>query len=644
MHHGGSSPVGSILAFRLRDAIAVEGSGLRWRRAFPALLVAFAIGCTPGTHAGNLSPAPSTHESSVDASAVSVPGGCVLPDVPGASPYKVRYDQVGYSPDGDRFAVVVSPGLAAPHYRIHDATTHCLVSEGTAGPRVLEAKSRAGTPLTGDRIELSALKNGRYLVILDDGSQAGPIVIENDVDSALLPLVTQFLAEQRCGPTTKAISLHDACHLFRSTSGAHSGDGVIVDDGAHPPYSEANRVDAEGGWHDAGDYIKFVGTSAYMLAVDLMALRDHGAALGAGGRGLASELRWGLDWLLKMVAGAEPFHQVGGEGDHDADWRLPEGDTSKALAAYDQRPVFRMAKGRGRNLLGRSAAAFAFASQVYASDEAYAHRLLAAARATYALAKVRPSAQSPDPPDFYGESVGEDDLVLAAAALARATNEKTYASDAYSFGARLTPQAGTTVGWNSVDALALLEAARTFADGSPERTALAAKLAALAAPIAASATTPVGPAAAFGYALPSFGNGSIAESLGAAATCLASRRLIGGPGCDVVARRQIHWMLGENPFGLSFLIGAGTDFPKNVHHSFGQAAHVTIPGAIPGGPTTRSILLGSKLPLPPKTDPYAAWSTDDMLYEDRTADYVCNEPAIDFAAALVFTLGELAEP
>jgi hypothetical protein len=101
-------------------------------------------------------------------------------------------------------------------------------------------------------------------------------------------------------------------------------------------------------------------------------------------------------------------------------------------------------------------------------------------------------------------------------------------------------------------------------------------------------------------------------------------------------------MLGENPFGLSFLVGAGTAFPQNIHHSFGQAAHVSIPGTIPGGPTSVRILKDSKLPLPPKNDPYAAWSTDDLLYEDRAEDYVCNEPAIDFAAALVFTLGELA--
>ncbi len=140
--------------------------------------------------------------------------------------------------------------------------------------------------------------------------------------------------------------------------------------------------------------MKFVGTTAYVLAVELMAIRDHRHALGAGADALSSELRWGLDWLLKMETGTEPFHQVGGEGDHDAAWRLPDEDTKTPIQAYDGRPIFRMAPGQGRNLLGRSAAAFAFGSQVYASDAAYAQKLLAAAKSTYAMAKSHARAGS----------------------------------------------------------------------------------------------------------------------------------------------------------------------------------------------------------------------------------------------------------
>jgi endoglucanase len=565
---------------------------------------------------------------------------------PRRSVYEVRYDQLGYPPDRqmERYGVVLSSGGPAAHYRIVEASTTRVVAEGVAGPRLLQVISRAGTPLTGDRLDLGELPVGAFFVVLDDGTRAGPIRVARDAYAPVLPLVAQFLAEQRCGPTTKSVSLHGACHLFRSLHDAHSGDGVAVNDGASPPYSGASPVDAEGGWHDAGDYLKFAQTTSYVLAVELMALRDHPRALGKGGGTLARELRWGLDWLLKMESGAEPYHQVGGEGDHDPDWRFPEADTASPIPAYDHRPVFRMASGRGRNILGRSAAAFAFASQVYEGDSAYARKLLLAAKATYALAKKRPGVQNPDPPDFYNEESGADDLLLGAAALARATGEVGYETDTRSLGARLAPEAGAPVGWRSIGALALLEAGRVFPAGSAARSNLARKLDALAAPIAATARRPTGPGAAFGYALPDFGNGSVAESLGAAATCLAAQRLSGTPGCDTVARRQLHWLFGGNPFGLSFLVGAGTSWPHDLHHSFGQAAGVTIPGAIAGGPTSLATLTHGKLPGPPKDDPFARWSTDELLYEDNVSDYICNEPAIDFAAALVFTLAELEDP
>jgi hypothetical protein len=555
------------------------------------------------------------------------------------SPYRIRADQLGYLPgDADRFAVVVSAGRPAPHFRIEAHAQ--VVREGTAGPRVLDTTSRAGTRLTGDRIDLAGLPANTYDVVVDDGTRA-TIAIGESVYAHVPELVAQFLTEQRCGPTTKTTSLHDACHLFRSIPGSHSGDGVAVDDGKPPPYRGAPPVDVEGGWHDAGDYIKFTGTTAYTLAVELMALRDHPATPGADA--LRRELKWGLDWLLKMETGHELYHQVGGEGDHDPGWRLPEGDTLKPIEAYDQRPVFRMAPGHGRNILGRSAAAFAFASQVYAKDAAYSARLLEAAKKTYALAKERPGVQNPDPADFYEEDTGDDDLVFGAAALARVTGDAAYAKEAYASGVRLHPQPGTPVGWHSVDAVALLEAARAQKTGSPERAELTKKLDALAAPLAATATTPRGPGGAFGSALPEFGNNSIPESVGAAATCLAARRLDGTAGCDVVARRQLHWVFGENPFGVSYLVGAGTAWPQHVHHSFGQAAHVPIPGALAGGPTALHVLQNSKLPPPPKEDPFSMWSTDDLLYEDRVENYVCNEPAIDFEAALVYTLAELAD-
>jgi hypothetical protein len=220
---------------------------------------------------------------------------CTLPRQLVGSAYRLRYDQVGYDSGGARWAVLVSPGLPATGYRVYDVAAQCFVGGGTSGPRVLDTTSRAGTRLTGDRVDLSSMQAGNYLVVLDDGTRFGPIPVAPAVHARVLAPLLDFFAAQRCGPTTQAISHHGPCHLFASIASAHSGDGVAVNDGYTGPVTAATgpAVDVEGGWHDAGDYLKFVGTTSYVLAVELVALRDHGAVIRLGAGGLSNRAALG---------------------------------------------------------------------------------------------------------------------------------------------------------------------------------------------------------------------------------------------------------------------------------------------------------------------------------------------------------------
>src|SRR3954462_14640271 len=81
-----------------------------------------------------------------------------LPAEPKASPFALRFDQLGYAPGSALWAVLTGAGQPAPGFRIFDAQTGCRIGQGTAGPRLLATTSRAGTPLTVDRVDLSSIR------------------------------------------------------------------------------------------------------------------------------------------------------------------------------------------------------------------------------------------------------------------------------------------------------------------------------------------------------------------------------------------------------------------------------------------------------------------------------------------------------
>lgn len=570
-----------------------------------------------------------------------------LPAAPASTPYAIRYDQLGYLTASDMSLVVMGSGQAAPRFQVIDAVTGCLAQEGRSGPRVLDTVARAGNRLTADRIDVDPARlPPSFLIVLEDGSRSGTIHVGMDVYRAVMPATLQFLRVQRCGPTDAAVSLHASCHLYSSlidnNPATSSGDGVIVPYGDRSRVTDTtNAVNVEGGWHDAGDYLKFVGTSSFMLSLQLLALRDRADILrntpaGAVYEPLRAELRWGIDWMLRMVDRDVPLLQVGGEADHDQAERMPEADTRRAIAQYVHRPAVQMLPSMGRNLLARSAAVFAIGSQVYADDPAYAARLLAAARAAYVRAGERPVVQPTDPSRFYNERSTDDDMAFGAAALARATGQSVYRDDAMRYARRLTTS-DSEVNWADIGPIAMAETGRAFEPGAPERVEMANKLVPIVARIAATSRFPSGPGGAFRYALPALDNGSIAESLGAATAVLAANRLVPSSDYRAVARAQLHWLFGHNPFGLSYMIGLGRVWPQQPHHTVARLTGATLTGAIVGGPTARDVLQSS----PGRTGPYSRFSTDDILYEDDYTFYEMNEPAIDFQGPLVYVLVEL---
>jgi hypothetical protein len=95
---------------------------------------------------------------------------CAIPPPKEAGSYVLRFDQLGYLPGARKWAVVLGSDGPAPRYDVVDASSGCALGGGVAGPRVLDTTSRAGSPLTSDFVDLSAMEApGSYFVVLEDG-------------------------------------------------------------------------------------------------------------------------------------------------------------------------------------------------------------------------------------------------------------------------------------------------------------------------------------------------------------------------------------------------------------------------------------------------------------------------------------------
>jgi len=242
----------------------------------------------------------------------------------------------------------------------------------------------------------------------------------------------RFYQTQRDGPNyipnalrTAPSHLNDQNAMTYLTPSANSSGAFSGDLSPLGP-----RIDASGGWWDAGDYLKFVQTTSYTVDVLLAGVRDFPSQMGSGSASsnFTAEAKFGADWLLRMWDDATQtlYYQVGiGEGnaktrgDHDI-WRLPQADDT--YGGSD--PVFRYIRNRpafragppgslsSPNLAGRDAAALAEASQVFrTSDPAFANRALLAAEHIFDLANTNPSGNllTVIPFSFYPENEWRDD-------------------------------------------------------------------------------------------------------------------------------------------------------------------------------------------------------------------------------------------
>jgi endoglucanase len=492
-----------------------------------------------------------------------------------------------------------------------------------------------------------------------------------------------YYETSRDGPNYIPNSLRTAPgHLNDETAKAYFNPTFNRKDNAGPLTPTGVVLDASGGWWDAGDYMKFVETHSYTVAMMLVGVRDFPGQMGSGSSGsnFTAEAKFGLDWLQKMWVDSTQtlYYQVavasGGNryaGDHDI-WRLPQADDNYQSCAslYEficHRPVFLNAAGGSGasispNLAGRLAADFALCYKVFAaSNAAYANQCLLSAEHIFDLANTAPTGNllTVGPFDFYPETEWRDDLELGATELYFALQGATSLppglphtdpmyylpkaatwANAYITGPN---DAADTLNLYDVSGLAHFELYRAFVlAGNP--TGLATTEAALLADLKKQLDKAVTQAGKdpFGFGFP--WNTYDTTSHGGGLVVMANEYdyLTSSTAYAAFGNRWQANVLGANAWGTSLIVGDGGTFPLCMQHQVTNLVAVPpngppfLLGAAVEGPNSaaaKGALTGMVACPPNGVDTFATFNGNGAVYKDNVQSYSTVEPAIDLTAS-----------
>ena len=486
---------------------------------------------------------------------------------------------------------------------------------------------------SGDQVRLadfSAVKTpGRYRLELDTGAVSDSFPVRSDAyDNALL-LAMRSYCGQRCG-----------CPV--DLGGGYSHPQCHRDAAFHPSSGKTGPCDIHGGWHDAGDYSRFMINASVTTGTLLLAWELYGASLRdfalripeSGGKvpDFLAEIQWNLQWMLALQDSDGGVWQKQSREDY-CSFIMPQDELGpNYIIGTGSAPY------KSTCATADLAAIMAIATRCYSAyAPAFSQQCLKAARSAWAWCQSNPKVFFKNPDAIHTAEFADtdchDELLWAAAELWRTTGDATF-HQAFT---GMLPQPLSEIKIEvpssmQVGCFGYWSYALAARKGSP------AAIAAIHQATLKMAGEFVHQGSQNGY-----GNSlTLADYAGGSNSIVANHSLLllvanqfepdrSHLNC---ALNNLHYLLGRNCLGISWVTQIGSRSCRHPHHRPSVADNIVAPwpGLLSNGPNAD--------PSDPVTKALPRQAPMRMYVDDERA-WSSNEPMINCNAPLVFVLAAL---
>ncbi|HLW09487.1 MAG TPA: glycoside hydrolase family 9 protein [Fermentimonas sp.] len=454
--------------------------------------------------------------------------------------------------------------------------------------------------------------NGEYYIELDNGETSASFLINDSIYDIPFSTVMNSFYLLRCGTSVASeyngdIFQHESCHHNDGYGDYIGSPGVIID--------------GTGGWHDAGDYGKYVVNAGITMGILFFTWEHLQQNINESSFRIPGEvdntlphylkeLKWEMDWLLKM-----PYADGSGRVSHKltrinfSAFIMPEEDDEKRFFTEWSSAA-----------TASFAAVAAQASRIFAPyDTEYANRCLSAARLSFNYLIENPEEKPFIQGDFNtgGYQTNDlDDRLWAAAELWESTGEDQYLKYFEKTVAEIDYKSDENWDWGNVSNLALFTYVLSDKSGKAPDV-----LATISENIVKTADNISKKSYSDFYRRPLdlyyWGcNGTVARQT---LNLYVANKLQLNIIYKEVAQNAVDHLFGRNFYNRSFVTGLGHNPPMHPHDRRSGADNIQSPwpGYLVGGGHT---------------------ATD---WVDLEEDYARNEVAINWQAPLVFAIAWL---